>query len=85
MGLKKRIREISPGTYSQNFNLGGNVIGNKITKGLIKNSSSLKAKDPISNAINSYLGNTSGGTEGLVGSEYKNLNTSTNKENQKIP
>jgi len=67
------------------FNLGGNVIGNKITKGLIKNSSSLKAKDPISNAINSYLGNISGGAGGLVGSEYKNLNTSTNKENQKIP
>lgn len=63
------------------FNLGGNMVGDKITKGLLKNSSYSKAKDPITNAINSYLGNTSGGAAGLIGSSYKDLNTSANNEN----
>src|SRR5690606_2063689 len=37
------------------FNLGGNYLGNKMTRGLIVNSPYSKAKDPIANAINSYL------------------------------
>jgi RHS repeat-associated protein len=55
------------------MNLAGDILSDQMSRGLIKNSPSSKVNSPLSNAVNSTLGNTSGNSAAFIVETYRNI------------